>query len=110
MSGTPATEGQLFASRTMRVVISDAAADLVDQRGGRLYVWPKKSRCCGGLTRLESQSEPRANVEFQRVDEFRRFELYLPSALASRPEELHVAVRRFPRRVEAYWNGCAWVT
>lgn len=94
----------------MRVAISDAAADLIDERGGRLYVWTRKSRCCGGLTRLESESEPPASMEFRRVDECGRFELFLPSALARRPDELHVAVRRFPRRVEAYWDGCAWVT
>ena len=26
------------------------------------------------------------------------------------PDELHVELKRFPRRhVEAYWNGCAWL-
>jgi hypothetical protein len=25
------------------------------------------------------------------------------------PDELHLEARRFPRRIEAYWNGCAWI-
>ena len=37
------------------------------------------------------------------------FELYVPAGLARLPEELHLEVQRFPRRVEAYWNGCAWL-
>ena len=94
----------------MRVVVSDSAAELVGERGGRLYVWPKKSRCCGGLTRLRSRESAPPGVEFRRVDECGPFELYLPSALERRPDELHVEARRFPRRVEAYWDGCAWVT
>lgn len=93
----------------MRVLLSDAAADLVDERGGRLYVWPKKSRCCGGTTWLESDTVAPPEVEFRRVEECSRVALYLPSALARRPQELHLEARRFPRRVEAYWNGCVWV-
>jgi hypothetical protein len=36
------------------------------------------------------------------------FELHVPADLRL-PAELHLEARRFPRRVEAYWNGCAWV-
>lgn len=93
----------------MRVLVSDSAAELIGERGGRLFVWPKRVRCCGGLTRLVSKDSAPPGVEFRRVEECGRFELYLPSTLARRPEELHVEARRFPRRVEAYWNGCAWV-
>jgi hypothetical protein len=25
------------------------------------------------------------------------------------PDELHVVLRGFPRRVGAYWDGCPWV-
>jgi hypothetical protein len=93
----------------MRVVVSGAAADLVAERGGRLYVWPKKGRCCGGLTWLESKSVAPRGVEFRRVDECDGFDLYLPRALARVPDELQIDVGRFPRRVTAYWDGCAWV-
>ena len=46
---------------------------------------------------------------FRRVDGGQAFELYVPERLTSLPDELVLDVRRFPRRVEAYWNGCAWV-
>jgi hypothetical protein len=93
----------------MRVVASDAAAKLIADHGGRLYVWPKKGRCCGGLTTLVSSHEPPSGKEFRRADAADRFELYLPAELAPLPDELHVEAHRFPRRVETYWNGCAWV-
>ena len=93
----------------MRVVVSEPAADLIDERGGRLYVWLTKSRCCGAVTRLSSASEPPRRKEFQRVAACDRFELYLPTGLARFPAELHLEIRRLPRRVEAYWNGCTWV-
>jgi hypothetical protein len=34
---------------------------------------------------------------------------YATAARARMPDELHLEVRRYPRRVEPYWNGCAWV-
>lgn len=35
-------------------------------------------------------------------------EVYLPAGLTP-PAELHVQMRRFPRRVAAYWNGCSYI-
>jgi hypothetical protein len=93
----------------MRLVVSDAATDLIEERGGRLYVWMRQGRCCGGATtRLETSSEPPARREFRNVSAGEGFELFVAASLAL-PDELHIDVRRFPRRVEAYWNGCAWV-
>jgi hypothetical protein len=94
----------------MQVVVSEQAAELIAERGGRLYVWLKRGRCCGTVTTLTAASEPKAGKAFRHVAGIDRFELYVPSALARLPDELHLEVRRFPRRVEAYWNGCAWVT
>ena len=57
---------------------------------------------------LESSTEPRDDREFHRVPAD-GFELYLPVDMRE-PEELEIAVRRFPRRhVEGYWDGCAWI-
>jgi hypothetical protein len=92
----------------MRVVASDSAVESIEEDGGRLYVWLKRGRCCGSLTTLASASAPPRGKEFRRVGDA-EFELYLPSSLTRLPDELHVELRRFPRRVEAYWNGCAWV-
>ncbi len=37
-------------------------------------------------------------------------EVWAPVGLVRLPAELHVEVRRFlRRRVEAYWDGCAWI-
>jgi hypothetical protein len=93
----------------MRVVASEPAVDLIAEQGGRLYVWPKKARCCGGLTTLVSACEPPAGKEFRRATASGRFEVYLSTGLTRPPDELHIELHRFPRRVESYWNGCAWV-
>jgi hypothetical protein len=93
----------------MRVLYSDPAAELIDERGGRLYVWPKSGRCCGSFTMLATATDPPPGREFRRVEAGERFELYISAGLARLPDELHLDVRRFPRRVDAYWNGCAWV-
>ena len=93
----------------MRVVVSESAAGLIEQEGGRLYVWLKQSRCCGAATRLASSSTAPTDRRFRRIEDFDRFELYVPERLGRLPDELLVESRRFPRRVEAYWNGCAWV-
>jgi hypothetical protein len=77
-------------------------------RGGRLYVSIKGRRCCGGAQTLAVTTEA-GNTEWRSTGSESGFELFLPAALARRAEELHVEVRRFPRRVEAYWNGCAWI-
>jgi len=90
-------------------VVSDPAADLIDERGGRVYVWLKRGRCCGGITRLASATAPPKAQAFRRVGADERFEVYVPVGLARLPDELHIDVQRFPRRLEAYWNNCAWV-
>jgi hypothetical protein len=93
----------------VRVLASDPAVELIRERGGRLYVWLRRGRCCRSVATLVSATEPPAGRRFRRVADEARFELYLPSSLAHVPNELHLDVQRFPRRVEAYWNGCAWV-
>ncbi len=93
----------------MRLIASDPAVKLIEEQGGRLYVWLKRGRCCGNVTTLASATRPPADKEFRAVANDSSVELYLPSALTRVPDELHLEVRRFPRRIEAYWNGCAWV-
>jgi hypothetical protein len=92
----------------MRIIASDEARELIAERGGRLYVSIKRKRCCGGAQTLAVTTEP-GNAEWCASGSEAGFELFLPAGLSRRPEELHVEVRRFPRRVEAFWNSCAWV-
>ncbi len=92
----------------MRVVASPEAVAFVRERGGRLFMWPRSASCCRSVTWLESSTEPRADREFRRVPAD-GFELYVPAGMRE-PDELEIAVRRFPRRhVEGYWDGCAWI-
>jgi hypothetical protein len=93
----------------MRLVVSAPAAEAISVEGGRLYVWPKHSRCCGGTTTLAAATSPPADQEFRREQASKTFELYLPTHLARLPDELHVDIRGRSRRLEAYWDGCAWV-
>jgi hypothetical protein len=92
----------------MRVDASREAINLVQEHGGTLYVWAKRSRCCHGpITFLETSSEP-GERPFRRVDA-EGIELYLDTRLGE-PEELVIEAKgRWRRHVHAYWNGCAYV-
>jgi hypothetical protein len=92
----------------MHVEASSEAVRLVQERGGKLYVWAKRARCCGGpLTFLETSAEPGERT-YRRVAAD-GFELYLDERLGE-PEELVVEARgRRKRHVHAYWDGCAYV-
>jgi hypothetical protein len=93
----------------VRPVVSSPAAGLIQERGGRLYVWLRKE-CCSGVTTLATASEPPKRREFRQIETDDGFQLFVPAGLTRLPDELHIELRRFPRRVEAYWDGCAWVT
>ncbi len=93
----------------MKVVVSEGAAQLIEERGGQLYVWVKKGRCCGAVRTLATSIEAPPRQEFRRIEADDRIELMIPAHLDPLPDELQLEVRRFPRRIEAYWNGCAWV-
>ena len=92
----------------MRIVVSPHAAEAIEEQGGRLYVWPERSRCCGGTTTLAASTSPPAKRDF-RLEASVGFELYVPTRLTRLPDELHVDARGRSRRIQAYWNGCAWV-
>ncbi len=93
----------------MRVVASEEARRYVAERGGRLYVWPTSSACCRSVPRLECATDAKAGRDFLRVADH-DFEIWAPAKIARLPSELHVDMRRFPRRrIEAYWDGCVWI-
>ena len=95
----------------MRLVVSQAAEDLLRSRGGRLYVWTRGGRCCGGANRtLTTSSQQPAGRAFRLVARSASIEVLVPEHMSPLPDELHLDVGRFARRVEAYWNGCAWVS
>ena len=92
----------------MRIVASDEARDLIAARGGRLFVTVRAARCCGGARTLRAATEPPAR-EFRRAGGDDGVEVFVPQALERLPEELHVALVGRRRRLEAYWDGCAWI-
>jgi hypothetical protein len=92
----------------MRVEASPEAIRLVDEQGGKLYVWPRRARCCHGAIVLLETSSAAGEGPFRRV-EAEGIELYLDARLGE-PEELVLeAGGRRRRHVHAYWNGCAYV-
>lgn len=93
----------------MQIVASDEARALIAERGGRIYVSVRSQRCCRGVQTLAAASQADARSAWRLVEADCGFALYLPRDLARLPDELHLEARRFPRRIEAYWNGCAWV-
>ena len=93
----------------MQVVASEEVRELVAERGGRLYVSVRAARCCGGGRTLRATTEVERPEAYRVAGRDKGLEVLVPRVLAQLPEELHVVVRRFPRRVEAYWNGCAYV-
>jgi hypothetical protein len=93
----------------MRVLASPEATALVREGGGYLYVWPKRFPCCRAVTFLEAaMTEPLRGVRFRSVAT-EPFAVLFPEA-ARLPDELHVEAHgRRRRRLEAYWDGCAYV-
>ena len=89
----------------MEIVATPAAVRLIRARGGRLYVWPRRTVGCQGLTLLESAFAPPRGRRFARAG-FEAFELWLADG-AAWPRELLLEARR--GRVAARWDGRAWV-
>jgi hypothetical protein len=94
----------------MRLVAPPDALTFVRANGGRLFVWTESTRCCSGLTtRLKASTEPDPGREFRSVPSD-QLDVFFPERLARLPQELHLELKgRRRRRLEAYWDGCAWV-
>lgn len=94
----------------MRVSATPEVARLVRERGGRLFVWPDRQRCCHGATYLLTSSDPPPNRDFRPVDGTHGFELWFDSGNHQPPDELQLGIRGWrTERVEAYWDGCVFV-
>jgi hypothetical protein len=92
----------------MRVRASPEAVQLVQERGGKLYVWAKKTRCCGGSVIFLETSSEAGERPFRRVPAD-GIELYLDERMRE-PNELELDVGGLRRKhVHAYWDGCAYV-
>lgn len=93
----------------MRVLATTEVRSFIGDRGGMLFVWVKKRRPIRGALRLllTSTEPPENALEWQRVETI-EFLVFLPPGLRP-PHELHLVVRGvLKRRVEAFWEGCAF--
>ena len=75
-----------------------------------LFVWARRfGSFPGGLTMLETTTDPPPDaLEWRRI-EMRDFLLFVPRKMRL-PDELHLRLRgRFRRRIDALWNGCIYV-
>ena len=107
----------------MKIVASADAAEFVKQRGGSLWVWLDPHTWVGGTvyTFLQCATErPGTTKATRRLRAARRphryhaydadgFTVQLAYGGLGEPQELHLELKRFPRRrVEAYWNGAVF--
>jgi hypothetical protein len=94
----------------VEIVAPDEVRDFVAAHGGRLFVWVQAHP--GMLyvpCLLEASLEPprRRDLSFRRVTA-PGFDLYLEGTQKIWPRVMEFGLRR-RRRVEAYWNGMAWI-
>ena len=88
-------------------MVEPKARELIDERGGAVYVWPKGTRCCRGSTFVLECSTDRPDRELELVHAADGFRVFATPGLRT-PEELHFAVDR-RGRLGAFWNGQAWI-
>jgi hypothetical protein len=95
----------------MNVVAAPSVQAFVRERGGCLYVWTDRTRCCGGgMTFLKSSTtRPRTDRAFREATS-EGFRLFVDPGSREPPDELHLVLKGWRRKhVEAFWNGCALV-
>ena len=93
----------------VEIVAPDEVRDFIAAHGGRLYVWISVHRgvpCT--LCLLETSLDPpvKGDLYFRRI-RTRGFDLYLESTQRIWPKTMEFALGR--RRVDAYWNGLAYI-
>jgi hypothetical protein len=105
MGTTPVTD----VPTDVEIVVPDEVRDVITARGGRLYVWVSVHqgfRCALALLDVSSTHPKGEGLYFRRVPA-PGFELYLQATQRIWPKTMEFGLRR--RRVEAYWNGLAWI-
>ena len=96
--------------RGMKIILSDPGVPaLVREHGGKLFVRTDPHKCCtGALTYLKTGSGPEPGRHY-RLFETDGFELWFDPGSAGPPDELHLDIKGWrTKRIEAYWNGCAY--
>jgi hypothetical protein len=93
----------------VEVVAAADVRDFVADHGGRVFVWISvHPGFPASLCLLETALKPpMRDVGFRRIGG-PGFDVYLESTQRTWPKVLEFALKR-RRRVEAYWNGLAWI-
>jgi hypothetical protein len=93
-----------------RISASPEAEAYIRGHGGSIFIWPSHHRCCGGgLTLLDTATQRPPDRVFEKI-EGRGFTVFLDASLRTRPEEIELSLHGLRRkRIEAYWNGCAFI-
>ncbi len=92
----------------VEITASDEARDTIVAHGGRVFVWISVHPgipCAFCLLEVSFQP-PKRDFGFRRLHG-PGFDVYLESTQRIWPRKLEFA-RRW-RRIEAYWNGLAWI-
>ena len=94
----------------VEVVAPDEVRDFVAAHGGRVFVWTSMHPGFPfALCLLEASLEPprKRDLSFRRI-QAPGFELYLDATQRISPKKMEFGLHRH-QRVDAYWNGLAWV-
>lgn len=108
----------------VKIVADDPTLSSIREGGGVVWVWLDPHGGLGGpaLIYLDASMAPpgqsrqtkrkRSARRSHRFTEFPAdgFELWCDFGKFHPPEELHLVLRRFPKRLEAFWNGAIFVT
>jgi hypothetical protein len=109
----------------VRILGDSGVTAFIDEHGGRLWVWLDPHGGLGGPAVIYLEAAPerpgatRATRRKRSARRPHRFTSYTMDGLEvlcdfgrfDPPDELHLAVKRFPkRRIEAFWNGAIFVT
>ena len=79
----------------------------IEERGGAIYLWARRTGCCRGRTFvLESAAQP-ADRPFELVHAADGFQVFATPGLVQ-PDELHLEVTR-RGKLRAFWNGQGWI-
>ena len=96
----------------MRVDVSAEAGEFVRGQGGQLWVWAAYPRmCCGGAPAYmhAATTPPPGLAGFSPVHSD-GLEVWFRAPAGRQPDVLEIDVRGRRRpRIEAYWEGCAFV-
>jgi hypothetical protein len=108
----------------VKVVTGEGVTEFVNEHGGTLWVWLDPHGGLGGpatIYLIAATERPGASKATRRLKSARRphrfkpyeaegFELLFDHGKFDAPEELHLVVKRFPkRRVDAFWDNKIFV-